>query len=83
VLIASLVGYFLFLLKYPDKTYGITIKATYIIQAYLMLPFFTAGILTWLAERSRWVFWLLLGGTGLVFLHNIPSMITHFPLFGY
>tara|TARA_S200000501_G_scaffold372486_1_gene417584 strand:+ start:136 stop:1086 length:951 start_codon:yes stop_codon:yes gene_type:complete len=81
LILASLVtyiGYLWFLIKYPEIPKGGTIKAAYIIQFFHVLALLSANFLEHLREKylviSNIVIVLLL----IVFVHNIPAMITNY-----
>lgn len=81
LLVCSLVGYLWFLVQYRSPASGDTIKATYMMQVFVTLPLLAAEPLRWLHKRSRAAFSVVIAGLLLVWAHNLPAMITHFPLF--
>jgi len=71
-------GYLWFLIKYPEKPSGDTIKAPYVIQMFHLMVFMCFDYLNDLRKRKEKlyniIFFLLL----LVYLHNIPAMVTNY-----
>jgi hypothetical protein len=74
----SFAGYGWFLIKYPDFNRGNTIKATYILQVFPVLAILIAQPMVTSAQRMKHFFPLSLTILGLVFLHNLPAMVTRY-----
>ncbi len=78
------VGYLWVLIKYPYlengkfNSKGDIIKATYIIHLLHILPFFGAKLLDVIRKINHRIFHILFFLLTLVFIHNIPSMVTRF-----
>jgi len=75
VVLTSLVGYGWFLISYPNPGNGNTIKATYMLQIFPFLALFTGETLTRIYEKQAYIYYVLMGGIVLVFLHNLPAII--------
>ena len=71
-------GYLWFLIKYPIPQKGDTIKGTYILNLIHLLPFFGAYFLDKIKEYSKKFFNFLFALLLIIFIHNIPAMITRF-----
>ena len=71
-------GYFWFLIKYPNLQQGDTIKATYIILIINLLPFFGANLIEkirlWNEKFYNFILLVLLT----IFIHNIPTFFTRY-----
>jgi len=86
---AFLLGYFVacfllyiyFLIVYPILDQGDTIKGTYILHALIVLPLLGAEVLESLRVRSSVLYAVGMGILGLVWLHNLPAMITRYRMF--
>lgn len=72
------IGYFWFLIKYPNLQQGDTIKATYIILIINLLPFFGANLIEkirlWNEKFYNFILFILLT----IFIHNIPTFFTRY-----
>ena len=72
------IGYFWFLIKYPNLQQGDTIKATYIILIINLLPFFGANLIEkirlWNEKFYNFILLVLLT----IFIHNIPTFFTRY-----
>jgi hypothetical protein len=81
ITISSLAGYGWYLLRYQNQGQGgDLIKATHMIQIFPFMGLLAGGILEKLWEW-RPKFWIALMITlSLIFIHNLPAMITHFAL---
>jgi hypothetical protein len=63
---------------------NLVIKATYIIQLFIALLFLFAGFMEVIRRKSPLAYNLILFILILVFIHNLPAMITRYsPLFSY
>jgi 4-amino-4-deoxy-L-arabinose transferase-like glycosyltransferase len=81
--LSTILGYLWFVYQYFDQT-DLVVKATYIIQFFIALLFLFAGLMEVIRKRSPWVYNVLLVLLTLVFIHNLPAMITRYSkFFGY
>lgn len=78
---SSLAGYFWFLLMYPSLGKGDTIKATYIFQVAPLLALVAGSLFDYLGQRWPKMYTVGVIGLVLVFLHNLPAMVTHYPIY--
>ncbi len=78
IVFISLTGYLWFLIKYPLLPQGVTIKATYMIQIFMVLPFLGALFLEKIRVAKSRIYFLCIVLTLLVFIHNLPAMITNY-----
>jgi hypothetical protein len=78
IVIISLTGYFWYLIKYPLLPKGITIKATYMLQIFMVLPFLGATFLENIRVTKPRIYLVLLALALAVFAHNVPAMITRY-----
>lgn len=76
----TIVGYFWFLLMYPDIGEGDTIKATYVLQVFPFMAIMVGIFLRRVEERSPFLYRLILGGLCFSLIHNIFAMLTHYSL---
>jgi hypothetical protein len=76
----SLAGYGWFLIQYPSDR-GDTIKATYLLHIFPYLAVLVGSLMSWIERKSRRLYILLLGGLGLVFLFNLPAMVSRYILY--
>ncbi len=70
-----------FLISYPNLTKGDTIKPTYMIHALIVLPLLGAEFLERVREIKYQVYVICMVLLGLVFLYNLPAMITRYRMF--
>lgn len=77
----SMLGFFWFLVSYPELRDGSTIKPTYMIQIFILLPLLGANLLESLARRAAWLYPLLAGILLLIAVHNLPAMLTQYKLY--
>lgn len=82
-IVFSWMGYLWFLVSYPSVHLVSmqvipTNKATYMIQIFMLLPVLGAGLLERIKTFKPLLYWLVLAGLGLVFIHNMPALITRF-----
>lgn len=75
------IGYLWFVIKYPNYSKGDTIKATFILQLIQLLPFF-GSIFSIHNLKNKWLFNLIYSVIFLIFIYNIPAMISRY-LGGY
>jgi len=81
--LSTILGYLWFVYKYFDQT-DLVVKATYTIQTFIALLFLFAGFMEAIRKRSRWAYSAILILLALVFIHNLPAMITRYSkFFGY
>ena len=78
LIVISFAGYVWFLILYPDFNRGNTIKATYLLHAFPVIALVAAQPLATLTRRRPWLFPATLIILGLVFLHNLPAMLTKY-----
>ena len=81
VLFSSLitfVGYLWFLIKYPEKPSGDTIKATYVIQLFHLMVFMCFDYLNELKKKNERMYNMIFILLFLIYLHNIPAMVTNY-----
>ena len=69
------------LIVYPTLEQGDNIKATYMLHALIVLPFLGAVFLERLRQRKQLLYTVCMGLLGLVVVHNLPAMITHYWIF--
>jgi hypothetical protein len=82
VLALTAFGYLYALILYPSLESGDTIKATYVLHAAPCVALLF-GLLAARLEKVRlWLFSIVMVLLALVYLHNLPAMITHYPLTG-
>jgi hypothetical protein len=74
----SLAGFGWFLIRYPDFNRGNTIKATYVLQVFPILSLLIAQPMVSLSRRYKAFFPASMIVLGLIFIHNLPSMITKY-----
>ncbi|MFZ1043393.1 MAG: hypothetical protein WCA79_06080 [Anaerolineales bacterium] len=79
----TILGYFWFIYRYFMQT-NLVIKATYVIQLFIALLFLFAGFMEAIRRKSQLAYNLILFLLVLVFVHNLPAMITRYsPLLSY
>ncbi len=78
VVLISLSGYLWFVIKYPLLPRGTTIKATYMIQIFMALPFLAANFLENIRVTKPWIYRICITLILIVFVHNLPAMITRY-----
>ncbi len=76
--IVSFILYMYFLITYTMTYLDTTNKATYMLHALLVLPLLGAEFLEGVRGRYPKLYALSLGLLGVVFLHNLPAMITRY-----
>lgn len=76
--VISLAGYGWFLIRYPNLNKGDTIKASYALHIFPILAILAAQPLTLLTRRWPRLFLATLAVLGLVFIHDLPAMLTRF-----
>lgn len=75
--IVSMAGYLWFAISYPSSN-GDTIKATYMIHVFVLLPLLVAALLEALREQAPRLYAAALVLAGLVVVHNLPAMMTRY-----
>ncbi len=80
VILVSLAGYLVFLIQYPNYK-GDTVKATYMLQVFAVLPLLAAQFLESVKQRRKSLYTLAVILLAAVFLHNLPVMITRYGYF--
>jgi len=84
ILLFTAAGYFLFLIKYRGPEGKDVIKATYILYIFPFVSIIAADILLEIKKKFKSIFIILAVALALIFLHNIPVIITQCPfLTGY
>lgn len=73
--------YMFFLISFPDLAQGATIKATYVLHGLLVLPILGAEAIERLKLFRPLAYHLAMVLLGLVFLHNLPALITRYRMF--
>ncbi len=79
-IITTIVGYFWFLVMYPNIGKGDTIKATYVLQVFPLIAIIVGILLEHVKKRLQFLYRLILGGLCFSFVHNIFAMLTHVSL---
>ena len=75
-------GYGWYLLRYQNHGQGgDLIKTTHMIQIFPFLGILAGGILDKLWGRHHEIWTILMITLALIFLHNLPAMVTHYSLF--
>ncbi len=80
IAIVSFAGYLWFVISYYPSDDSVN-KAAYIIQMFIALLFPAAGLLEAIEGRSRWIFGLISLALVIVFVHNLPALITNYRMF--
>ncbi|MGE5073744.1 MAG: hypothetical protein ACM3MF_09970, partial [Anaerolineae bacterium] len=81
IIACSLVGYWWYLLRYQSHGQGgDLIKATHMMQIFPFLGLLGGQFLTEVDRRAPRLWWGLMILLGVIALHNLPAMITHYPL---
>ena len=75
--LSTAIGYLWFVYRYFMQT-SLVIKATYIIQLFIALLFLFAGLMEVIRKKSQLAYYLILFFLALVFIHNLPAMITRY-----
>jgi len=71
-------GYLGFLIMYPNLAHGDNIKATYLLHVFPLVAILIGGFFEYINNKSKYIFQTIMGGLGLVFIHNIFTIITHY-----
>lgn len=80
-LASAFVLYMYFLISYPNLLKGDTIKATYMLHALVILPLLGGELLERIQSYKRLAYSAAMLLLALVFLHNLPAMITRYRMF--
>jgi hypothetical protein len=79
----SAMGYLWFLVMFPSIGKGDTIKASYMLHLYPLLAVIVGLFLCRMERYSRKLYYSVWAVLLLVFVHNVPVMITHYPICRY
>ncbi len=82
MVLCSLAGYGWYLLRYQNHGQGgDLIKASHMLQIFPFLGILAGGILEklWKWHPAVWI--TLMIALAFIFIHNLPAMVTHYPLF--
>jgi len=82
IIMSSMAGYGWYLLRYQNQGQaGDLIKATHMMQIFPFMALLAGGILEKLWSRwpKVWITTMII--LGLIVIHNLPAMITHYALF--
>ena len=74
-------GYLWFLIMYPNLVYGDNIKATYLLHVFPIIGILVGGFFEYINKKSKYIFRTIIGGLGLIFIHNLSTIITHYRLY--
>jgi 4-amino-4-deoxy-L-arabinose transferase-like glycosyltransferase len=81
--LSTVLGYLWFVYRYFMQT-NLVIKATYAIQLFIALLFLFAGLMEVIRNKSQFAYNLILFLLTLVFIYDLPAMITRYSkVFGY
>lgn len=78
IAVSALAGYFWFLVRYPDPIFGTTIKATYTLHVFPFLALLAGNFLDSLRQRSNAAYRIAVSSLGIVFIHNLGAVFTHY-----
>jgi hypothetical protein len=81
-ILCMLLGYGWFVYSYVMASTKV-VKATYMLQALVLLLFPAAEILERIRIRRRVIYWILLAIFTAAFIHNIPAMVTRYKVFAF
>lgn len=81
MIVCSVAGYLWFLIRYPSPEKGDTIKATYLLHLFPIVAVCVGLFLERIEQNSRLISQIIIGLLLLVALHNLPVMVTHYPLY--
>jgi hypothetical protein len=79
--LSSIAGFLWFVISYPLFPTGVTIKATYMIQIFMIMPILTAFTLEKIHSWKPPLYWASLAALLLIFFHNLPALVTRFVFF--
>jgi Dolichyl-phosphate-mannose-protein mannosyltransferase len=80
IAMTSLAGFMWFIISYYPTSQA-TLKATYIIQLFIVLLFPAAELLEKMRTWKPVAYWLTLSLLLIVLIHNLPAMITNYRMF--
>ena len=72
------IGYFWFLIKYPNLSKGDTIKATYILSLIQLLPLYAGNFLEKVNKKRSLIYKLIFISLIAVSTHNLPVLISRY-----
>jgi 4-amino-4-deoxy-L-arabinose transferase-like glycosyltransferase len=78
--LSTIGGYLWFVYRYFLQVNDV-VKATYTIQFYIALLFLLAGLMEAVRIKSQWAYNLILILLTIVFIHNLPAMITRYNVY--
>lgn len=82
IVLTSMAGYGWYLLRYQNQGQGgDLIKATHMMQIFPFLGLLAGGLFDKLWGRWPKIWLFLMITLGLIFIHNLPALITHYSLF--
>ena len=82
IVLSSMAGYGWYLLRYQNQGQaGDLIKATHMLQIFPFMGLLAGAILDRLWKWRPRLWNIVLIVLSIVFLHNLPAMVTHYPLF--
>ena len=82
IVLSSLAGYGWYLLRYQNHGQGgDLIKATHMIQIFPFLGLLAGSLLEKLGKWHHEIWITLMIALALIFLHNLPAMVTHYSLY--
>lgn len=76
--LSTLALYVRFLMRYPNRGIGDTVKATYLLQAYPFVALLVGERLSALRARHRRIFRLIVALWIAITLHNMPRFFTRY-----
>jgi hypothetical protein len=82
IILCSLAGYGWYLFRYQNQGQaGDLIKATHMLQIFPFMGLLAGGLLEKLWKWRPRIWTTVMTALALIFLHNLPAMITHYALF--
>ena len=78
IILFSFAGFLYFVITVPNAVQGDTVKATYMIQVFVLLPLLGAEFMDRIAMRSPQLQPLIAISLMLIFIHNLPAMISRY-----
>jgi hypothetical protein len=78
VILGSLAGYFVFLVRYTEIPRGGPIKPTYMLQIFPLVALLSARVLAALRARAPLAHRVAVALLAIAFLHNLPAMISRY-----
>ncbi len=78
VILFSFAGFLYFVITVPNAVQGDTVKATYMVQLFALLPFLGAEFIDRIEARFPRVYALIAISLVLVFMHNLQAMISRY-----